>query len=373
MPVVAAVLPHPPLLVAELAGAAAAELDPLRAACHKALSAVLGAADVTVVVGDGPVWGVPEPAATGSFQPYGADIEVTLPALVALDLPGLPPPARLEELPLSLAVAAHLLAALDPPPTRLAAVTVPGSLGPGAAAAIGRTLTAAAHELGPTGLVAMADLSACRSDRAPGAFREEAAGFDATIAEAFRSGDPARLLHLDPAQAADLLVAGRVPLQTLAGAFAGGSGDERAYGGRGGVDGGGPVAGGSGSRGEGVGGRGGAGGEMSVAGGSGTGGEGSLGSRGRVGGELSMAGESGTGGEQSLAGDPPLRGQVLYDDAPYGVGYLVALLTGPRPSTTLPPPPRDLRSRSSSTRSPAPRNLRSRPPTQPPPPRDLQP
>jgi hypothetical protein len=58
-PVVAAVLPHPPLLVPELAGAAAAELDPLRAACHKALSTVLGAAEVAVLVGDGPVWGVP--------------------------------------------------------------------------------------------------------------------------------------------------------------------------------------------------------------------------------------------------------------------------------------------------------------------------
>ena len=300
-PVVAAVLPHPPLLVPELAGAAAAELDPLRAACHKALSTVLGAADLTVVIGDGPVWGVPEPAAAGSFQPYGADVEVTLPALVDLDLPGLPPPARLGQLPLSLAVAAHLLAAFDPPPTRLAAVTVPGSLGPGAAAAIGRTLTAAAQGLGATGLVAMADLSACRTEPAPGAFREEAAGFDASIAEAFRSGDPARLLDLDPAQAADLLVAGRVPLQTLAGACAEGpgSGAEGSHGDRGGVDGEGPAAGGPGT---------------------------------------------GTGGEEPVVVEPPLRGEVLYDDAPYGVGYLVALLTAPPPNTTPPPPPRDLRS-----------------------------
>ena len=312
-PVVAAVLPHPPLLVPELAGVAAAELDTLRDACHKALSTVLGAADITVVVGDGPVWGVPEPAAAGSFQPYGADVEVTLPALVALDLPGLPPPARLRHLPLSLTVAAHLLAALDPPPARLAAVTVPGSLGPGAAAAIGRTLTTAAQKLGATGLVAMADLSACRTERAPGAFREEAAGFDALIAEAFRSGDPARLLDLDPAQAADLLVTGRVPLQTLAGAFAEGpgSGAPGPHGDRGGVDGEGPVAGGPGS-----------------------------------------------GGEVSVVGEPPLRGQVLYDDAPYGVGYLVALLTAPRPNTTLPPPPRDLRSRPSTALPASPRDLR---------------
>src|SRR5215216_8044315 len=75
---VAAVLPHPPLLVAELAGAAAGELDPLRAACHQALSVVLAAAELIVVVGGGPVWGVPGPSAPGSFRPYGVDVEVTL-------------------------------------------------------------------------------------------------------------------------------------------------------------------------------------------------------------------------------------------------------------------------------------------------------
>jgi hypothetical protein len=258
-PVAAAVLPHPPLLVPELAGGAAAELDPLRAACRAALSAVLAAADVTVVVGDGPVWGVPEPAAAGSFHAYGAGVEVTLPALVDRDLPGLPPPARLAQLPLSLAVAAHLLAGLDPPPARLAAVTVPGSLGPGAAAAIGRSLDGGGPG-GRVGLVVMGDLSACRTERAPGAFREEAAGFDGSVAEAFRSGHPERLLDLDPVQAADLLVAGRVPLQVLAGAFVGDPA-RRA-----------PVPDG---------------------------------------------------------GDPPVRGRVLYDDAPYGVGYLVALLAPP--------------------------------------------
>jgi len=323
-PVAAAVLPHPPLLVAELAGAAAAELDPLRAACRQALTAVMEAADLTVVVGDGPVWGVPEPSAPGSFHPYGADVEVTLPALVTLDLSGLPPPASLTELPLSLAVAAHLLAALDPPPARLSAATVPASLGPGAAAAVGRALTTAAQAAAPAGrgpaasvgrtvptgaaptqgsgpagaarpgasarlgvapgdpgppsggspggggredrvgLVVMGDLSACRTDQAPGAFRPEAAGLDATIAEAFRTARPERLLDLDPAQAANLSVAGRVPLQVLAGAFAGAP----------------------------------------------AGGDGGPAVRGRV--------------EEEAP--PALRGRVLYEDAPYGVGYLVALL-----------------------------------------------
>jgi hypothetical protein len=247
-PVAAAVLPHPPLLVPELAGAAAGELDGLRAACQEALSAVLDAADLMVVVGGGPAWAVPGASGPGSFRPYGADVEVALPIQVDLELPGLPPPARLDELPLSLAVAAHLLAGVDTPPTRVFAATVPSSLGPGAAAAIGLALTAADPAGGRVGLVAMGDLSACRSERAPGAFHPDAAGFDASVAEAFRTGKPGRLLDLDPAQAGGLLVAGRVPLQVLAGACDGG---------------------------------------------------------------------------------PAMRGQVLYDDAPYGVGYLVALLTVP--------------------------------------------
>ena len=85
----------------------------------------MAAADLTILIGDGPVWAVPAPSALGSFRPYGADVDVALPALADLDLPALPPPAQLTELPLSLAVAAHLLAALDPPPARLFAVTVP--------------------------------------------------------------------------------------------------------------------------------------------------------------------------------------------------------------------------------------------------------
>ena len=109
------------------------------------------------------------PSAIGSFHPYGTDLEVTLPTLTDLDLPatladldlpaaladlqlpalsdndrpGIPPSALLAELPLSLAIAAHLLATLDPPPPRLAAGTVPAALGPSAAAAIGHTLAAA--------------------------------------------------------------------------------------------------------------------------------------------------------------------------------------------------------------------------------------
>jgi hypothetical protein len=295
-PIAAAVLPHPPLLVPGLAGTAAPELDPLRAACREALGTVTAAADLTILVGTGPVWAVPTPSALGSFHAYGADLDVTLPALTALqlpartgnDLPGLPPPAHLAELPLSLAIAAHLLATLDPPPTRLAAVTVPAALGPSAAAAIGHALAAAgeraasadsgspcgdrggqahgsadrARPAARIGLVVMGDLSACRTDPAPGGLRPEAAAFDASVTEAFRSATPQRLLDLDPTQAATLLASGRVPLQVLAGAFE----------------------------------------------------------------QIDPTGEAGPGRVLDKTG-PELRGRVLYEGAPYGVGYLVATLT----------------------------------------------
>jgi hypothetical protein len=244
----AAILPHPPLLVPELAGAAAGELDPLRRACLQALEEVLADDRGAVLVGDGPVWGTPLPDAAGSFRPYGAAVDVALGPLHPPDLNGLPEPARLDRLPLSLAVAAWLLDRLDARPARLAALTVPASLGPRAAAAVGRQLAAGAGAAGSFALAAMGDLSARRSDRAPGAFHPGAAAFDASVAAAFRAGAPGRLLELEPAVAAELRAAGRVPLQVLAGAFADAAG---------------------------------------------------------------------------------VRGRVLYEAAPYGVGYLVGVLTAP--------------------------------------------
>jgi hypothetical protein len=335
-PVAAAVLPHPPLLVPELAGAAAAELDPLRAACQEALSAVVAAADLTILIGVGPVWAIPAPTAPGSFQPYGADVDVSLPTLADLDLPGLPPPARLTDLPLSLAVAAQLLNDLDPPSPRLFAATVPRSLGPRAAATIGQTLAGAAR----FGLVVMADLSACRSDRAPGGFRPEAANFDTWVADAFRTGTPQSLLALDPIESANLLVAGRVPLQVLAGAF----------------DRGGSVRTGEPDEARRVG-RGASTGEVARAArdepldaigfrvpdypgpepparpGSGAPDESRSATPDQPGSVAPDQPDAATpdrpGWAASAPTGPEVRGRVLYEDAPYGVGYLVALLTSP--------------------------------------------
>jgi hypothetical protein len=165
----------------------------------------------------------------------------------------------------------------------------------------------------------MGDLSARRTDRSPGAFHADAAPFDASVTEAFRSAAPDRLLALDPAQAADLLVAGRVPLQVLAGAFESPRvGSARVEGalvqrdpaqddpGRGDPGRGDPAQEGP------------AWGDPAKAR-----------ARGRGDPAPQAPGRADPAEEATRRGGPALRGRVLYDDAPYGVGYLVALLTAP--------------------------------------------
>ncbi len=100
--VAAAVCPHPPLLVPEVAGSAAPELDDLRAACDTAVRRLLAAdPDHVVLLGTGPVTGPIRPPATGSLQPWGVDLDVPL-------VPG--QPDRGAVLPLSLTIGAWLLA-----------------------------------------------------------------------------------------------------------------------------------------------------------------------------------------------------------------------------------------------------------------------
>jgi hypothetical protein len=71
------------------------------------------------------------------------------------------------------------------------------------------------------GLLIMADGSACRSVRAPGYLNPAAAGFDAALERAVRSGDLGPLRTMDQALARDLLAAGRPGWQVLAGAMPG--------------------------------------------------------------------------------------------------------------------------------------------------------
>ncbi|SIN39247.1 class III extradiol dioxygenase subunit B-like domain-containing protein [Micromonospora cremea] len=207
MPLVAAaVCPHPPLLVPEVAGAAAPELDDLRAACDTAVRGLLAADPATVVLlGAGPVTGAIPPPATGSLQPWGVDLDVPLTP---------DQPDRGAVLPLSLTIGAWLLARhavrLPVIPVQVAADAGPGEL------------AALADEVGAVGarvaLLVLGDGSACRGEKSPGYDDPRARPYDQRVASALAEADLDVLLDLDPVVSAELKAAGRAPWQVLAGA-----------------------------------------------------------------------------------------------------------------------------------------------------------
>ncbi|TWD74977.1 hypothetical protein FB561_6412 [Kribbella amoyensis] len=204
MPIVAAaVCPHPPIIVPELASGAAHELDDLRIACATAVDS-LRAADVLLIVGSGPSARYGADAA-GSFGPYGAP-------QVRVDLGGAPVAAAL---PLSLLVGAWLTSAVALPRE---AIAVPADASPAECRALGEELAADERRLG---LLVMGDGSARRSEHSPVHLHPRAELFDNTTATALATADRDVLAALDPELAGVLQAAGRAPWQVLAAATAG--------------------------------------------------------------------------------------------------------------------------------------------------------
>ncbi|SFD64393.1 class III extradiol dioxygenase subunit B-like domain-containing protein [Streptomyces aidingensis] len=217
MLVAAAVCPCPPLLVPAVAGQAAAELDPVRAACREAVDALAAArpARLVVVGPDGADGPTVHPAGTpGGFHGYGVPLEVTL------GTSGTPGPSRPESgggrrLPLSLAVGAWLLAEAGWTAAPVSGLAVGPAMEPARCADEGRRLAAEAERVA---LLVMGDGSACRDRRAPGYLDERAVPYDDAVARALASADTAALTALDPEPAAGLRAAGRPAWQVLAGA-----------------------------------------------------------------------------------------------------------------------------------------------------------
>ncbi|GIJ35398.1 class III extradiol dioxygenase subunit B-like domain-containing protein [Verrucosispora sp. WMMD703] len=212
MPLVAAaVCPHPPLLIPEIAGAAASELDDLRAACDAAVARLLDSEARTVlVIGAGDRGADLDSPFRGSFAPWGVPLEVRLgdhpDGLVGSD-----------HLPLSLLVGAWLLGRR--PPARIRGMswrmTTVGATDPV------ETCAELGARLGPDqpwALLVMGDGSACRGEKAPGYADPRAEAYDETVARALADADGDALLGLDPALSTQLKVAGRAPWQVLAGA-----------------------------------------------------------------------------------------------------------------------------------------------------------
>lgn len=242
MLVAAAVCPCPPLLVPQVAGGAAPELDGLRAACADAVG-VLAASrpDRLVVVGPAePPGGGPFAAgAPGSFRPFGVDLDVHL-GTPQPDAPAAGPggderrgderrgderggdergayePGGVRPLPASLAVAAWLLRDWSASP--VAGLGVGEPLEQGRCATVGRDLAGSADRVA---LLVMGDGSACRTLKAPGYLDERAGPFDAAVAAALAEADTAALAALDAELAQAVQAAGRAPWQVLAGAAQG--------------------------------------------------------------------------------------------------------------------------------------------------------
>jgi hypothetical protein len=207
----AAVVPHPPLLVAELAGAAAQETTALRAACRDVAARLAAAGDRWIAVGAAPTASYHPPSSCGTFAGFGVDVRV---ALGAAD-PAAEPD---RELPLPVLVAGWLRAQAGPAGerVRIEAHVLPTGTSPQDARGAGEELAAAD---GDGVLLVVADGAATHTPKAPGAFDDRAAEYDRAVAEALGGGDAAALAGLDPTLSDALWVGGRVPWQVLAGAL----------------------------------------------------------------------------------------------------------------------------------------------------------
>lgn len=177
--------PNPPLLLAGITGRPVAEVEQLRAACVAAIAELLATEPDEILIVGGHA--ISEP-------------DVTKPLSIAVG-----------ELLLSQAGCEvrteHLVFSHDSPTADCLA--------------LGRSVLAGSRPQRTgvlrTGVLVMADGSACRSVKAPGYLDERAAAFDAKIETALAAGDPAGLADLDSNLAGELLVAGRAAWQVLAG------------------------------------------------------------------------------------------------------------------------------------------------------------
>jgi hypothetical protein len=196
-----AIVPSAPVLVPELAGAAAAEVSDLSAAVLAA-AALLPAR--WVVIGTGHDDDVLGPASTGTFAGYGADLPVRL-------SPDEPDDAPTAELPVCALLAAWVRGQAAPQATaqiRLYASDHDADT----ALARGGQLRAEIDELpAPIGVLVVADGANTLTPAAPGGHDAGNAPAQQALDDALASGDVAALARLPEP------ILGRVAFQVLAG------------------------------------------------------------------------------------------------------------------------------------------------------------
>jgi hypothetical protein len=200
--VAAAVCPHPPLLVPELAAGAADEMADLRDACRTAVDALAAAGpEAVTILGSGATTGTRFAGTPGgSFTDYGA------PQLTVGDGPD-------AGLPLSLLVGAWLVERSAIAGLPRASVTVATNADASACFQLGRELAGDPRRIA---LLVMGDGSARHSEHAPMHLHPRAEVFDEVVANALANADTDELSRLDPDLAAELGAAGRAPWQVLA-------------------------------------------------------------------------------------------------------------------------------------------------------------
>ena len=217
MPVVAAaVCPHPPLLVPELASGASSDLDALRAACLAAID-TLATASTILVIGSTPppvaALGVSAAAAFPSTYPAAAGG-----SFAAYGAPRVRIGAGAPVLPLSLAMGGWLLEQSKAAGLPRRYIAVPTAATPDECIRLGQEIASGNDRIG---LLVMGDGSARRSEHSPVHLHPRAEIFDTTVASALQHSDLDVLKALDPDLATELQAAGRAPWQVLAGALEG--------------------------------------------------------------------------------------------------------------------------------------------------------
>ena len=217
MLIAAAVCPHPPLLIPEATGAPGLgvpgdpELGRLRAACHRAVAALLtGRPDLIVVAGGAERTAEYPPRTPGRLHDFGVPFTV---GQAGHDS---------SALPLSLTVGKWLLSRAVPETRapRAAWWGIASDAPPAECLQLGEKLAALAPRVA---LLAMGDGPARRARAAPHAADPEADRYDDQVAGALAAADPGALAALDPREDRPLEIAGRAAWQVLAGA----AGDEQ--------------------------------------------------------------------------------------------------------------------------------------------------
>ncbi|OBB63720.1 hypothetical protein [Mycobacterium sp. 852014-50255_SCH5639931] len=195
-----AIVPSAPLLVPELAGAAAAEVTDLTAAVLAAAALLPARWTVIGTAGRDDVFG---PGTAGSFSGFGADVRVGLSPQA--------PSAAPADLPVCVLLAGWVRGQARPDATAQARV-YSADHDAGTALAQGRRLRADIdRSREPIGVLVVADGANTLTPAAPGGFDPGNAGAQAALDDALATGDVAALTRL-PRQ-----ILGRVAFQVLAG------------------------------------------------------------------------------------------------------------------------------------------------------------